>query len=99
MLIQERQAFLVPDSLSDEQAAPLEPCAVAVHAALRHQPQPGANVLEMGAGTLGLLTTQAIRALSPHAHITVLARHPFPVERPTPLGAPPILSPQEGGPG
>lgn len=99
MLIHERQAFLVPDSLSDEQAALLEPCAVAVHAALRHQPQPGDNVLVMGAGTLGLLTTQAIRALSPNAHITVLARYPFQVEMATHLGATRMLYPEEGSAG
>ena len=34
----ERQFFLVPDKLTDEQAALLEPSAAAVHAAMRHQP-------------------------------------------------------------
>lgn len=96
MIIHERQAFLVPDALSDEQAALLEPCAVAIHAALRHQPQPGDNVLVIGAGTLGLLTTQAVRALSPNANITVLARYPFQVEMATHLGASRMLYPEEG---
>jgi threonine dehydrogenase-like Zn-dependent dehydrogenase len=92
MIVHERQLFLVPDNLSDEQAALLEPAAAGVHAALRHQPKPGENVLVIGAGTLGLLTTQAIRVLSPNANIAVLARHPFQIEMATRMGAMRILS-------
>lgn len=53
MIVHERQLFLVPDSLSNEQAALLEPAASALHAVLRHAPQPRDNVLVIGAGTLG----------------------------------------------
>ena len=91
MVVHERQLFLVPDGLTDEQAALLEPCSVGLHAALRYRPQPGDNVLVVGAGTLGLLTTQAIRALSPNVNITVLARHPFQIEMATRMGATRIL--------
>src|SRR5262249_26248766 len=91
MIVHERQLFLVPDHLSDEQATLLEPSAAAVHAVLRHQPQPGDNVLVIGAGTLGLLVTQAIRALAPNATITVQARHPFQAEMATHLGATQML--------
>ena len=96
MIVHERQLFLVPDGLSDEQAALLEPSSVGLHAALRHRPQPGDNVLVIGAGTLGLLTTQAIRALSPNANITVLARHPFQIEMATRMGATRILYHEDG---
>src|SRR5262249_41357499 len=92
MIVHERQLFLVPDHLSDEQAALLEPAAGAMHAVLRHQPQPGENVLVIGAGTLGLLVTQVIRAYAPNVLITVLARYPFQAEMATQLGATQILS-------
>ena len=91
MLLHERQLFLVPDELTHEQAALLEPCAASVHAVLRQQPQPGDNVLVIGAGTTGLLTTQALRALAPHAAVTVLARYPFQAEQAERLGAMHIL--------
>ncbi len=99
MIVHERQLFLVPDGLSDEQATLLEPCAVGLHAALRHQPQPGDNVLVIGAGTLGLLTTQAVRALAPNVNITVLARYPFQIEMATRMGATRILYQEDGTPG
>src|SRR5271166_4858867 len=48
MIVHERQLFLVPDSLTSEQAALLEPSAIAVHIALRHLPRPGDSVLVLG---------------------------------------------------
>ena len=91
MLLHERQLFLVPDELTHEQASLLEPCAAAIHAVLRCQPQPGDAVLVIGAGTTGLLTTQALRALAPHAAVTVLARYAFQAEQAERLGAMHIL--------
>ena len=99
MILHERQLFLVPDNLSDEQATLLEPCALAVHAALRRQPQPGENVLVIGAGSLGLLTIQALRALSPNANITALARYSFQVEMATRMGATRMLYSGDGAAG
>lgn len=92
MVLHERQVFLVPDGVADEQAALLEPCAVGVHAALRRPPQPGEHVLVIGAGTIGLLTTQAVQALSPEGtSITNLARYPFQVEMAARMGANQVL--------
>ncbi len=91
MLLHERQLFLVPDELTHEQAALLEPCAAAIHAVLRQQPQPGDAVLVIGAGTTGLLTAQALRALAPHAAVTVLARYSFQAEQAERVGAMHIL--------
>jgi 2-desacetyl-2-hydroxyethyl bacteriochlorophyllide A dehydrogenase len=95
MLIPEQQLFRVPTALSDEQAVLLEPCAVAVHAVLRHLPLPGERVLIIGAGTIGLLTLQVLRALAPQSEISVLARHPFQVEQATRMGAAHIIYPQD----
>jgi threonine dehydrogenase-like Zn-dependent dehydrogenase len=96
MMLHEQQLFLVPDSLSDEQAAMLAPCAIAVHAALRYLPQPGDNVLVIGAGTLGLLTIQALQTFSPDASITALARYPVQIEMATRMGATSILYYEDG---
>jgi threonine dehydrogenase-like Zn-dependent dehydrogenase len=99
MVVHERQLFLVPDSLTDEQAALLEPSTQALHAVLRHQPQPGDNVLVIGSNTIALLTTQMIRALVPNANITVLAEHAFQIEMATRMGASRILYREDGNQG
>lgn len=91
MLVHEQQLFRVPDEMEDEQAVLLEPTAVAVHAVLRRPPRADEKVLIVGAGTIGLLTLQVVRALAPQAEVSVLARHDFQVEQATRLGATHIL--------
>jgi 2-desacetyl-2-hydroxyethyl bacteriochlorophyllide A dehydrogenase len=95
MLLSEQQLFRVPDDMNDEQALMLEPASVAVHAVLRHLPRSGERVLIIGAGTIGLLTLQTVRALAPQAEVSVLARHPFQIEQATRLGAAHIIYPQD----
>lgn len=95
MLVHERQLFRIPPGMNDEQAVLLEPTAVAVHAVLRRLPQPGEHVLIIGAGTIGLLTLQVIRALVPSAIVSVMARYPFQIEQATRMGASHILYPQD----
>ena len=92
MVVHERQLFLVPDGLADEQAALLEPAAAGVHAALRGLPQPGDNVLVIGADSIGLLTTQAVHALGPEGMtIAAVASHPFQAEMAARMGAEHVL--------
>ncbi|WP_201389799.1 zinc-binding dehydrogenase [Ktedonobacter sp. SOSP1-52] len=91
MLLPEQQLFRVPSWMSDEQAVLLEPTAVALHAVLRALPRPDSQVLIIGAGVIGLLTLQVLRALAPEAEISVLARHPFQIEQATRLGASHII--------
>jgi L-iditol 2-dehydrogenase len=87
-ILHERQLFLVPDGLADEQAALLEPTAVAVHAAMRRLPQHGEKVLVIGADTAGLLLTQALQVLGPEGtSIAAVAYHPFQVEMAARMGA------------
>ena len=95
MLLHEQQLFRVPTDMTDSQAVLLEPSAVAVHAVLRHVPQAGDRVLIIGAGTIGLLMLQVVRALAPQAEISVQARYPFQVEKATRLGAAHIIYPQD----
>jgi len=52
----------IPDALSDEEAALVEPTAVAVYACDRGGVQAGSSVLVTGAGPIGLLTLLAARA-------------------------------------
>ncbi len=95
MLLHEQQLFRVSPEMNDEQAVLLEPSAVAIHAVLRRLPQPDDHVLIIGAGTIGLLILQVIRALTPQATVSVMARYPFQVEQATRMGAANILYPQD----
>jgi threonine dehydrogenase-like Zn-dependent dehydrogenase len=95
MLLHEQLLFPVAAELSDEQALILEPTSVALHALLRRPPQPGEQVLIIGAGTIGLLTLQLVRALVPLARVSVLARHSFQVEQATRMGAAHIIYPSD----
>ena len=52
----------IPDSMSDQEAALVEPTAVAVYACDRAEIAEGNSVLVTGAGPIGLLTAMAARA-------------------------------------
>lgn len=51
----------IPDHVSYEAAALLEPLSVAIHAVNRAAPEPGSTALVIGAGTVGLLTAAMAR--------------------------------------
>ncbi len=70
------QLHTVPDALTDRKAVLVEPLACAVHTAMRAQVQPNANVLVVGAGTVGILTLLALKELTPAGRVTVVAKHP-----------------------
>ena len=95
MLLPEQQLFRLPTDINDEQAVLLEPTAVAIHAVLRRPPQQNERVLIIGAGAIGLLTLQVVRALAPQAEVSVRARHSFQIEQATRLGATHIIYPQD----
>lgn len=83
----EEQVLRVPDAVSDEAAVLVEPFACSVHAVRSAPPAPGERVLVIGAGSIGLLTVAALRALAPESEVTVLARHAFQREHALRLGA------------
>lgn len=83
----ESQVIPVPDGVSDEAALMTEPFACAVHAVRGDLPVAGERALVIGAGTIGLVTVAALRALVPSMHVTVLARHAFQQEAARKLGA------------
>jgi len=57
-----RIAYRLPDSISFAEASMLEAVAVALHGVKLAQLQPENRALVIGAGTIGLLTLQALRA-------------------------------------
>jgi L-iditol 2-dehydrogenase len=57
-----RVVYLLPDSISFAEASMLEAVAVALHGVRLAAVQPGDSGLVVGAGTIGLLTLQALRA-------------------------------------
>jgi threonine dehydrogenase-like Zn-dependent dehydrogenase len=59
----ERWVHLIPDSLSFEEAALIEPLAVAVHNATRAGLKVGNKAAILGAGPIGLLLLQVARAM------------------------------------
>ncbi len=76
LVAHESQLHTVPDDLSDEDAALVEPLACSLHAARVADVQPGENVAIIGAGTIGLLTLAAVRAAAPSATLICVAKHP-----------------------
>ncbi len=62
VVLHEEFAYPVPDGLSDDAAALIEPLSVAVWACHKARVGPGARVLVTGAGPVGLLCLQAARA-------------------------------------
>jgi len=88
----ESEVWPVPDNLNDDQASLIEPMAVAVHAVLRRRPEAGDKVLVIGSGIIGLLTLQALRALSPDSHVTSVVRYDHQGKAAERLGANEVIS-------
>ena len=86
------QIHRVPDSLSDEIAVLLEPFACALHGVLKADLKDTDEVLIIGAGTVGLLTVAAIRALGKSNRILIVAKYPHQRQLASELGADEILS-------
>ncbi len=76
MLAHRAQLHAVPDEMSDEIAVLLEPFACAIHAVRRADIPPGATVMVVGAGTVGILTLIAVKLFTQAGHVIVAAKHP-----------------------
>jgi threonine dehydrogenase-like Zn-dependent dehydrogenase len=87
------QIHHVPDTLSDEAAVLIEPFACAIHAVLRGNVAPGETVLVSGAGTMGLLTIAALRALVTDVRIMAVAKHGVQKTEAKRLGADDVVTP------
>ncbi|MFJ4028825.1 NAD(P)-dependent alcohol dehydrogenase [Paenarthrobacter sp. NPDC089989] len=72
--IQSDFAYAIPDSVSDEAAALIEPLSVGLWACQRAEVKPGSRVLIAGAGPIGIIAAQAARAFgATEIHITDIA--------------------------
>lgn len=91
MLAHASQLHLVPDPLPDEIAVLVEPLACAIHAVRRVPVSPGASVLVIGAGTVGLLTLLALRRLTAAGEVYVIAKHAHQAARARELGATQVI--------
>lgn len=91
------QLHPVPDELSDEAAVMIEPTAVGVHAAIKAAIAEGDTVAVLGAGTMGLTTVAAIKALADPGQILVGAKYPEQRELARALGADQVVAPGELG--
>ena len=66
--------------MESDQAVLVPEFARAVRAVLQHPPAAGDRVIVMGAGSLGLLTLEALQMLGYRANILVVGDHPFEVD-------------------
>ncbi|HSL42179.1 MAG TPA: alcohol dehydrogenase catalytic domain-containing protein [Anaerolineales bacterium] len=87
---------LCPSELTLDQAVLVEPIGIGTHAVLRHAPKPGARVLVIGAGMIGLSVLMAVRAAQPDCEVTVLSRYDFQSQMAERLGAKNILYQRDG---
>ena len=69
-----RCCWPVADAVADDEAVMTEPLAVVVRAVNRGAPKPGETAAVVGAGTLGLLALQVLRAAE--ARVLVVSRSP-----------------------
>ena len=87
--------YPVPDNVSWEEAALVEPFSVALHSLRRTQISGGETVAVLGAGTIGLCAVAAARALGA-GKVFVTARHAHQADMATRLGADEAVSPEGG---
>ncbi len=91
-LAHKNQIHRVPDTLSDEKAVLLEPFACALHGVLKADLKDTDEVLVIGAGTVGLLTVAAIRAIGKSNRILIVAKYPHQRQLARELGADEIIA-------
>lgn len=74
------QVRRLPHTMESDQAVLVPEFARAVRAVLQHPPAAGDRVIVMGAGSLGLLTLEALQMLGFRANIAVVGEHSFEVD-------------------
>jgi L-iditol 2-dehydrogenase len=97
VLVHEAFAHPVPDSISDDAAALLEPLSVAVWACRKARVTAGSRVLVTGAGAIGLVTVQTALAFGA-TEVTVSDVNPARLALARELGATTVLDAREAGP-
>lgn len=97
-IFHEYSLLKLPDSVTDDMGAFVEPLAVAVHAVKRSRMKVGASVAIVGAGPIGLLVMQACRAAGAGEVFVV---EPLEARRKmaAKTGATAVINPTEADPG
>lgn len=96
MLAHASQLHPVPDALSDEAAALVEPIACGLHAVLAQLPAEGERALVIGGGAIGLGTLAALRMTAPATDTTIVVRHARQAELAEQLGAAHVIVDRRG---
>jgi L-iditol 2-dehydrogenase len=96
VLVHEAFAHPVPDSISDDAAALLEPLSVGVWACLKARVTAGSRVLVTGAGAIGLVTVQTALAFGA-TEVIVSDVNPARLALAQELGATTVLDAREAG--
>lgn len=91
-----RLCVRLPEAVSDEEAALVEPTTVAVHGIRRSAVQIDDNVAVLGCGTVGLLTVQVMKAAG--ARVIAIDRRERSLELARELGADETVSVASGDP-
>jgi (R,R)-butanediol dehydrogenase/meso-butanediol dehydrogenase/diacetyl reductase len=89
--------YKLPDSVSDEAGALVEPLAVAIHAIRQGNICPGDTVAIVGDGTIGLCTLLAARAAGA-SEIYIVAKHKGRGELASAMGATTVIYLSDGNP-
>jgi (R,R)-butanediol dehydrogenase/meso-butanediol dehydrogenase/diacetyl reductase len=89
--------YKLPDSVSDEFGALVEPLAVALHAVHQGNVRPGDRVAIVGDGTIGLCTLLAARAAGA-SEVYVVSKHRGRGEIALAMGATKVINPSDGDP-
>ena len=77
LIAHKSQIFKIPEGMSAQDAALIEPFSIALETVLSNLPQKGEHVLVIGGGVIGTMIVQAIRAMNIPCEITVAVSSSF----------------------
>jgi (R,R)-butanediol dehydrogenase/meso-butanediol dehydrogenase/diacetyl reductase len=86
------QVVRLPDNVSSEEAALVEPSSVAMHAVRRSRLQQGERVVVLGVGTVGMMAMQEAKALG--ARVFAVDRRQMSLDMAARLGADAVINPE-----
>ena len=89
--------YKIPDSMSFEEAALIEPCSVGVHAANVTRLDLGDDIAVLGVGTIGLMALQAVRCAGA-GRIFASGHHDFKLNIAKKLGADAVINSKKEDP-
>jgi len=97
VVVPEYALFKLPESISDDIGALVEPMATGVRAMLRTRVRPGETVAVLGAGPIGLGTIMAARAVGA-SRVYAIEKATLRKEVATAVGATAVFDPNDGDP-